>query len=118
MSCLLVAQDDFIIINNKSSYGQKERPDPVFPHRRHTDSGLSCSYCHHRYLDGKNLLDYSELKAGNPEIRCANCHNRTDSRHGLMDSYHLLCMGCHKDSEIKYKRSGPRLCGNCHVKKR
>jgi hypothetical protein len=116
---LLLAQPDEIIINNTHTFINKQRTPVRFPHGLHMGSGLPCKDCHHVYSNGKNVLDESELVEGNPRIKCSSCHTikKTGSSQGLMDAFHLQCMGCHKELELKGKKSGPRLCGPCHPRK-
>ena len=56
------------------AFQTRERPPVPFPHGRHMEEGLSCKDCHHRYEQGKNVLDESDLEPGKPGIRCQECH--------------------------------------------
>ena len=117
---ILLAQSDEIIINNARSFVDKQRTPVKFPHGLHMGSGLECKDCHHLYRDGKNVLDESELIENNPKIKCSSCHTMQKGGRslGLMDAFHLQCMGCHKKLAMKGKKSGPRLCGQCHPRKK
>ena len=115
----LVAQPDEIIINNTHTFVNKQRTPVTFSHGLHMGSSLPCKDCHHVYSNGKNVLDESELVEGNPKIKCSSCHTikKAGRRLGLMDAFHLQCMGCHQELALKGKKSGPRLCGQCHPRK-
>ncbi len=114
---LLVAQPDSIVINNVEVYGTKNRPAVAFPHLLHMES-IACTDCHHWYAaNGKNMLDESKLEEGKPGIKCRDCHwkqGRREVRYSLMEAYHLQCMGCHGRMKRDGKKTGPRLCGECH----
>ena len=104
------AQSDQMKLNHMDAFGKKQRPPVLFPHNRHVEANLSCKDCHHRYQQGKNVLDEGELEEGKPGIRCSECHD-SNSRPRLREAFHNLCIGCHA------AKGGPRLCGGCHVKK-
>jgi c(7)-type cytochrome triheme protein len=104
------AQSDQMKLNHPEAFGRKQRPPVVFPHNRHVEANLSCKDCHHRYEEGKNVLDEGELAEGKPGIRCSECHD-SKSRPRLREAFHDQCIGCHAT------KKGPRLCGECHVKK-
>ena len=114
---ILMAQPDDIIINNAAVFGIKERSPVAFPHGLHMGD-LSCKDCHHWYSsDGKNILDESKLEEGRSGIKCADCHKRerrSGLRYGLMEAFHMQCMGCHGKLKKEGKKTGPRLCGECH----
>jgi len=116
---LVLAQPEEIIINNTNVFEQKQRAPVPFPHGLHMTGNLSCKDCHHVYQNGKNVLDESELTDGNQNIRCSHCHalKSAGGRYGLMDAFHLQCMGCHGRIARKGQKSGPRLCGQCHPRK-
>ncbi len=106
----LQAQPDMMILGNSKGLG-KTRPAVAFPHNRHAEAGLSCKDCHHIYENGKNVLDESNLEEGNQDIRCSACHG-PKFKVNLKKAFHDQCMGCHRK-----KKTGPRLCGECHVEK-
>jgi hypothetical protein len=71
-------------------------------HQRVVDGG--CIQCHH----------YSDNKYNFPS--CSECHNapfdpQDLNKPGLARAYHLLCIGCHRDSQV-----GPTDCTGCHTK--
>jgi hypothetical protein len=107
----LRAQPDKIVLDHSKTLGGKTRPEVTFPHNHHMESDLSCKDCHHIYENGKNVLDESTLEEGNQGIRCSACHG-PKFRLNLQEAFHHQCIGCHTK-----KRTGPRLCGECHVRK-
>jgi len=107
----LQAQPDKIVLDHSKILGGKTRPEVTFPHNRHMESDLSCKDCHHIYENGKNVLDESNLEEGNQGIRCSACHG-PKFRLNLQEAFHNQCIGCHTK-----KRTGPRFCGECHVRK-
>jgi len=113
---IVSAQPDEIIINDSRIFKHPQRTPVRFPHGLHMGTVPSCKDCHHVYRGGKNVLDESELTEGNPKILCSSCHalNKADGRLGLMDAFHIQCIGCHRKLALKGKKSGPRLCGQCH----
>ena len=107
------AQPDKIVL---AISGKTTRPPVNFPHNRHAEAGLSCKDCHHIYENGKNVLDESKLEEGNKGIRCSTCHG-PKSRPDLEQAFHDQCIGCHTKYEKEKKKTGPRYCGECHIKK-
>jgi Class III cytochrome C family len=112
----LRAQPDKIVLDNSKISGEKTRPAVTLPHNKHVEGGLSCKDCHHIYENGKNTLDESKLEEGNKGIRCFACHG-PKSRLNLKKAFHNQCMGCHTRYQKEKKKTGPRFCGECHVKK-
>ena len=106
----LNAQPEKIVLEGKA------RPAVMLPHNRHMEAGLSCKDCHHVYENGKNVLDESKLEEGNQGIRCSACHS-SKVRIGLEQAFHDQCIGCHMRLQKEKKKTGPRFCGQCHVKK-
>ncbi|MBN2401867.1 MAG: cytochrome c3 family protein [Spirochaetes bacterium] len=107
----LLAQSETIIINNTDTFKQKIRSSVNFPHMNHmTLEGVSCTDCHHRFENGKNVLDSDELTEDNKSILCSSCHTGKSS---LEKAYHRQCIGCH-DGKKSGKPAGPRMCGECH----
>ena len=83
-----------------------------FTHKDHMAiEGVSCLTCHHVFVQGKNVLDPKDIKAGDPALSCASCH--TTGR-DLEKSFHLLCITCHDAAKRQGKVTGPRECGVCH----
>jgi hypothetical protein len=111
----LVAQSEFIIIDNIEIFKKKERTSIKFTHMNHMSiDGVSCTDCHHRFQNGKNVLAIDELTDNNKLIFCSTCHYE---KSGLMNAYHHQCIGCH-NTKIKGKAAGPRMCGECHILKK
>jgi hypothetical protein len=106
----LWAQPDEILLEGKT------RPAVSLPHNRHVEAGLSCKDCHHIYENGKNVLDESQLEEGNKALRCLACHG-LKSRLTPEKAFHNQCTGCHRKYLMEKKKTGPRYCGGCHVRK-
>lgn len=111
----LWAQPDTMMLKS-SSFSKRERAPVSFPHNRHMEGGLSCKECHHRYDQGKNVLDETELEEGAPGIRCQECHG-SKVRLDLKTAFHRQCLDCHRTNKKEGKKTGPLFCGECHVKK-
>jgi c(7)-type cytochrome triheme protein len=111
----LWAQPDTVMLNS-SSFSKRERTPVSFPHNRHMEGGLSCKECHHRYVQGKNVLDEAELEEGKPGIRCQECHG-PKGRPDLQTAFHRQCLDCHRTNKKEGKKTGPFFCGECHVKR-
>jgi hypothetical protein len=112
----LRAQPDKIVLDHSNISGGRTRPPVTFLHNRHVEAGLSCKDCHHLYESGKNVLDESKLEEGNKDIRCSVCHG-PKSRLNLEQAFHKQCIGCHTRYQKEKKKTGPRYCGECHIKK-
>ena len=113
---LLMAQEDKIILDSSKVLEKKGRPVVTFPHSQHIEAVSDCKVCHHIYQNGKNVLDESQLVPGNPEIRCLKCHG--ERLHlPLQQAFHDQCIGCHVRHKHEKKRTGPRYCGACHIRK-
>ncbi|MDY6934828.1 MAG: cytochrome c3 family protein [Spirochaetota bacterium] len=115
---IITAQPEMIILKNSDVFKGKQRSAVEFPHGIHMEGDLGCIDCHHQYQNGKNILDEDELEEGNPKIKCANCHTgNSGSNYNLMEAFHKQCLGCHRSLFKAGKKTGPRLCGECHPKK-
>ncbi len=112
----LQAQPDNILLNHPEVFKKRERPPVGFPHHRHMEGELSCKDCHHQYKEGKNILDESMLKEGEKGIQCSTCHT-LQARINLQKAFHHQCISCHRKNEKERKKTGPRFCGECHIKK-
>ena len=98
---------------NPQVFGGLSRPAVKFTHAHHgTLPGVSCLTCHHVMVKGRNVLDISALKAGDPSLRCAACHT---SARDLQIAFHQTCITCHDTRKAAGKVTGPRTCGECHV---
>jgi len=112
----LNAQPDKMVFDPLKIFGKSKRASVTFSHNRHVEGGLSCKECHHVYENGKNVLNESKLEEGNQGIRCSACHG-PKFRIDLERAFHNQCIGCHRKLFKERKRTGPRFCGQCHVKK-
>lgn len=75
----------------------------TFIHNDH--KGVSCTICHHEFVDGTTGLS------------CINCH-LTDPKvaHLFETQFHDLCRTCHMDEQAAGKPGGPtRHCAACHL---
>lgn len=82
------------------TYGPASFDHPL--HQRLVDQG--CARCHHT---SDNNYDFPS---------CSECHTATFDPQNLekpplAQAYHLLCIGCHRDSRV-----GPTDCTGCHTK--
>lgn len=111
---LACAQDAAGKIANTEVFGTPTRPAVRFTHVAHESlDGVTCLTCHHVFVKGKNVLDPSTLKAGDPSLQCAACHT---SAQKLEAAYHQLCVGCHDTAKKRFGVTGPRACGECHLR--
>lgn len=113
-SSLLFAQPEEIIIHHSKSFKNKRQGPVNFPHELHMER-FECLDCHHRFENGRNVLDESELEEGNPAAQCAGCHN-LKSPCDLQKAYHRQCLNCHVNNRNPGEKSGPRMCIGCHEK--
>ncbi len=101
-----------------------------FEHARHIERERDCAVCHH-HTNGAPAANERCLGChrGGHEVKtmsCTGCHEKApfsagvvnqkfknsrqfhQDKPGLMASYHLGCIGCHK------KKGGPQSCTGCH----
>jgi len=105
--------------NMKNGFGHRRRPPVNFLYELH-DMHMECCEClacHHRYENGINVLDESELHENNRDIYCHTCHH-SKAETGLREAFHGQCIGCHEKQNDRDGSSLPILCGECHVRKR
>jgi c(7)-type cytochrome triheme protein len=108
---VLFAQMESMIISNPV-FKSKSRSSVKFNHYNHMAiEGGSCTDCHHRFVNGRNVIEPDELSDSNKSIYCSHCHNEPLK---LKNAYHRLCIKCHESMVKKNKPAGPRLCGECH----
>jgi len=88
------------------------RGPAYFTHDKHMEVVEDCKTCHHRYENGQNVLDESELD-GSDAMRCRTCHTDKSSV-DARQAFHRMCIQCHRVLEKEEKASGPRTCGTCH----
>ncbi len=105
----LFAQEDEIIMNN-SELGIHDRPLVKFPHGVHEEI-IDCSRCHHDY-------DAFMVNTGGDGEKCIKCHSVEpgESHLPLMKAIHLQCKECHQHRTAIGEKSGPVMCGRCHVR--
>ncbi len=114
---LLIGLPVFSADTEDEPFPDRQRPPSNFyadQHDQHMES-QECKACHHRYEDGENVLEESDLEEGSPGILCASCHNDSSkSKIDLQKAFHRQCMGCHDRLSKKGEKTGPSLCGECH----
>lgn len=118
------AQPEFILMDEREVFTERQRPAVPFPHISHMEFGLGCLECHHRFRDGENVLEDWELMEGEEGIKCASCHKAEPgfrleadldpTEKTLMQASHKMCLGCHRDRMKKDEPAGPVTCGECH----
>jgi c(7)-type cytochrome triheme protein len=107
----IFAQRDTIIIKHEKVFKALQRTPVVFPHALHIGA-MDCTACHHRYEKGKNVLDPAELSEDHPPD-CGACHAHRE-RPSLTKAFHRQCVECHVKTDKEKKKSGPRMCAQCH----
>jgi hypothetical protein len=109
----IAAQDATFTLADPAVFGTLSRPGVHFTHADHQNlDGVTCLTCHHVFVKGKNVLDPSTLKQGDPSLRCATCHTKPAD---LERVFHLQCITCHDAQKRQGKVTGPRECGECHA---
>ena len=105
--------------NDRTTLPERTRPSVDFLNRYHDShmENLQCLDCHHKYVDGKNVLDEDELEEGNPNILCSSCHNEK-SKIKFTRAFHEECIGCHDRLSKEGEKTGPSLCGECHARQK
>jgi len=108
---VLFAQMEIITIDNKV-FKTKSRSPVKFNHFNHMAiEGGSCTDCHHRFENGRNVIEPNELSDDNKSIYCSHCHSNPSD---LKKAYHRSCIRCHESMIKNNNAAGPRLCGECH----
>lgn len=98
---------------DNSVFDRPQRPASLFDHDEHNEkAGLEddCALCHHVY-EGKVLVEDESSE----DSMCSDCHSikaTAENSVPLRAAFHKRCRSCHFD-----KKSGPVLCGECHIKK-
>jgi len=90
------------------------RAAAYFPHDKHMEVVDGCNRCHHRFVDGVNVLEEDELDGGEA-MRCRTCHTDANTIDGR-EAFHRQCIQCHRALEKEGGVGGPRTCGTCHPK--
>lgn len=112
MAGSVMAQEEVLKLEHQA-FGDRQRPAVTFSHAKHYET-IACTDCHHFYENGKNVWD--ESRGAN----CAACHQlkAEGKKTGLMKAFHDNCVGCHRKTGAEGKKTGPVICGECHVKSR
>ena len=96
---------DVIYIDGLKTFGGLERMPVPFQHDKHTlalkKQGKDCAFCHPKAEDGKRSLKYKRLA--------------DTGRDEVMDLYHSGCISCHNEVLSSGEKSGPLVCGECHI---
>ncbi len=115
----------FIILISSLLYAQpdevefcldKNRGAVMFPHDLHMES-YDCLDCHHDFKNGENVLDESVLEEDGDNIKCKSCHN-AEAKTKAREAFHRQCMNCHNSYKMTAVKTGPSLCGECHILKK
>lgn len=105
--------DNKIGIAHTEIFGELQRPQVVFDHKKHTDALIkegkkeweTCQECHPLNED-KTLVSFEFPK----QVKKKDADS-------YMNAYHDECMDCHKEKRKEGKESGPITCGECHIEK-
>ena len=105
-------QDATFTIADPSVFPHPTRIGVSFTHKYHEAlGGGNCLLCHHKMVNGKNVLEVKDLVPGNPDIACSSCHTKPGD---LEAAYHRLCITCHVATARQGEGTPPRACGECH----
>ncbi|HOV87644.1 MAG TPA: cytochrome c3 family protein [Syntrophobacteraceae bacterium] len=108
------AQPETIVLEHKDVFKELQRPAVKFNHEVHAGAYPDCVECHHVYetKGGKKVNVWSG--EGQP---CSECHKIEDSGKipALREAFHENCTGCHRKLAQGGKKTGPVMCGECHV---
>ena len=82
-----------------TALGDMQRPAVEFDHKAHTEAlkAEGCETCHR--IDAKGELM--------PKMASKRY---VDNRDDLIDAYHGVCIGCHRDRSDKHLKAGPLAC--------
>ncbi|MBW2603401.1 MAG: cytochrome c3 family protein [Deltaproteobacteria bacterium] len=114
----------FTILSAKTDpsdeFAPYQRPHVQFLENYHDQhmENQDCLECHHKYENGKNILDEADLEDDNVETSCASCHDNQDNhvKYNLQQAFHRQCIGCHDRLSSANMKIGPILCGECHIR--
>jgi len=102
------SQEDIIVFNHQK-IGSHQRPLVRLTHEKHA-AIIECSRCHHDY-------DEYGVNVGGEENACSKCHGANNSNPiPLVRAFHNQCKNCHSGLIAKCKKSGPIMCGQCHIR--
>ena len=97
---------DIISIDSVKTFGKLDRRPVFFLHQKHTEAlekkNKDCSACH---LSEKDLRSNKFMRL------------EDTSRQAVMDIYHDNCIACHNETKNAKEKSGPVVCGECHIDK-
>ncbi len=98
------ARSDVIVIDTLRQFGSLQRPAVAFLHDAHTRAlarkQKDCQECHLADDKGTRSLKFKRLA--------------DSGRQAVMDTYHLACIGCHRETRAAGEKRGPQTCGECH----
>jgi hypothetical protein len=98
------SRSDLITIDTLERFGELERPPVVFRHDAHTSAlakrQKDCTACHLKNDKGEQSLKFMRLA--------------DTGRKAVMDTYHVGCITCHRETRDAGEKSGPETCGECH----
>mmetsp|Transcript_22182 Transcript_22182/g.10602 ORF Transcript_22182/g.10602 Transcript_22182/m.10602 type:complete len:548 (-) Transcript_22182:4978-6621(-) len=98
---------DIISIDTLKIFGDLERPPVPFFHDQHTEAlrktNKDCKTCH--------LIEKDKSRISNRFKRFEDA-----DKDRIIDSYHTNCINCHKEMTAAGEKTGPVVCGKCHVK--
>jgi hypothetical protein len=104
---------DSVVTLNYGDDGVHQRPPVRFPHEAHAGK-FDCVRCHHDFDSRLNN------RGGEDSARpCTNCHGNAAGRRpipALTDAFHEQCKQCHEALRGRELKSGPVMCGECHVR--
>ncbi|WP_459937174.1 cytochrome c3 family protein [Desulfonatronum parangueonense] len=108
----IVAQEDTFFIKSEA-FEPRQRPGVEFNHLLHYES-LECTDCHHDYVNEENVWDMYSGKN-----YCSDCHTVDGNEHvmGLMQAFHVQCIGCHQEYHSRGLHTGYIMCGECHARR-
>jgi hypothetical protein len=95
-----------LIIAHADVFGRFERPHVLFDHAKHSEAYKKegCETCHPA-LTAEDLFFEHPFRIAKKE------------KDMIKNAYHDKCITCHQKRIGEKKKSGPVLCGECHVKK-
>jgi hypothetical protein len=104
------SQEDVMVLNTEE-LGLHQRPLVHFKHAKHTEI-IDCSRSHHDFDRFGNNLDGEGQK-------CSACHRveaTAENGVSLVNAFHVQCKSCHEAFRSRGEKSGPVMCGQCHVR--
>lgn len=105
------SQDDAAFLRHEV-FGKHQRPPVKFNHDKHFET-IDCDRCHHVYDEKGNNIGGDEGQA------CSECHSLSSTEENavpLVRAFHIQCKTCHEDLLAGGEKSGPVMCGQCHVR--